>query len=295
MLAYFGDQCWYADGAAGQWLDLPVYAEANTFSEGLAAVRGDNGLWGYIDLQGNWNSPPQFDEAQDYANGRAMVRLSNGCLGVVDTDGDLLLELETPEQSLTPAWKNGEQYFLLYAPEGEYNYTLLGWYDGLMRFTDVPQGPYMATVGMMEEPLWWRDGDTLTILSPSGPQTLPAGLGVPQAMRGDKLVLCDPETSSDWTLVTLDGEVLVEKGRYTYLEFLSADAAGGERTLLRGIRQEGGSAILDENGVVLLTSQEDYMQGYHGVFQVRDEVSFGCKNLNGEWLLRLSDLGGGDD
>lgn len=55
-------------------LSSTLQSTSLTFSEGLAAVWGDNQLWGYIDQEGRWAILPQFKQKPgDFAQGLAAV------------------------------------------------------------------------------------------------------------------------------------------------------------------------------------------------------------------------------
>jgi len=64
--------CGYMD-ANGHVVIAPVYAHAERFSEGLAAVRTSEGLYGYIDTLGKMVIAPQFYEARSFSGGVAAV------------------------------------------------------------------------------------------------------------------------------------------------------------------------------------------------------------------------------
>lgn len=45
--------------------------------DGLVAYQGDNGLWGYVDLEGNIVIEPQYQQAKSFSNGLAAVCMNN--------------------------------------------------------------------------------------------------------------------------------------------------------------------------------------------------------------------------
>jgi len=72
----------------------PKFSIAERFSEGLAAVaiQTENGLkWGYIDTQGNWVMEPIYDEAQSISEGAAAVRVG-GKWGYIDRANQWILQ-----------------------------------------------------------------------------------------------------------------------------------------------------------------------------------------------------------
>jgi hypothetical protein len=74
----------------GTWVLLPAYDDADTFHEGLAAVRVNN-RYGYIDKKGTFVIKPQFDEALLFSRGIARVTFS-GKEAFINKAGDLFTE-----------------------------------------------------------------------------------------------------------------------------------------------------------------------------------------------------------
>jgi hypothetical protein len=62
------------------------------FSEGLAAVCGDDLGWGYINRDGNWEIPPDFTGASYFSEGLAAVRFENGVWGFIDREGTIVFD-----------------------------------------------------------------------------------------------------------------------------------------------------------------------------------------------------------
>jgi WG containing repeat len=72
------------------------YADAKSFSEGLAAVAinssGDQKKWGFIDRQGEWIIKPQFQSANSFDGGLAAVNCddySRNCKAYIDKAGTI--------------------------------------------------------------------------------------------------------------------------------------------------------------------------------------------------------------
>lgn len=63
-------------------------------SEGLAAAKADNGLWGYVDADGNWMVKPQYSYAADFSDGVALVSyFPDKVFQVIDSTGKQLSEI----------------------------------------------------------------------------------------------------------------------------------------------------------------------------------------------------------
>ena len=68
------------EGLSYEVIINPQYEDADSFSQGLAAVKKD-GKWGYIDMEGSTVIPFQFDYAFSFSKGLAVV----GTLGEYPT------------------------------------------------------------------------------------------------------------------------------------------------------------------------------------------------------------------
>jgi len=87
-------KCGFID-KAGTIVIEPMYAYADHFSEGLAAVQID-GKWGYIDSAGNIIIEPQFDNAGTFSEGLASVKLEDKW-GYIDRNGNVVIEPQFEE------------------------------------------------------------------------------------------------------------------------------------------------------------------------------------------------------
>ncbi len=68
------------------------FREARVFSEGLALVRDDAGLYGHIRRDGTWAIPLSFfEEAHSFSENFALVKV-NGSYGYVDHEGNLAIQ-----------------------------------------------------------------------------------------------------------------------------------------------------------------------------------------------------------
>lgn len=69
----------------------PNYRQTRSyFSEGLAAVSNDDGLWGFVNKKGQEQIPCIYDEVHDFNDGYCVVRESNS-LCLIDKTGKLIL------------------------------------------------------------------------------------------------------------------------------------------------------------------------------------------------------------
>lgn len=74
----------------------PLYKDVKPLSSGLAAVKNEQNLWGYIDSKGIERIPAQFSSAESFSKeGHAVVRSAkSGLFQVIDTKGDTLWTIE---------------------------------------------------------------------------------------------------------------------------------------------------------------------------------------------------------
>lgn len=68
----------------------PQFIGCDSFSNGLAAIRNDNGEWGYIDKSGTIIINPQFKSAGKFIDGMAVVS-SGKSYGTIDKEGKFLI------------------------------------------------------------------------------------------------------------------------------------------------------------------------------------------------------------
>lgn len=64
----------------------PKYRQANSYSEGLAAVQAPNGRWGFVNTNQQWVIPPRFEEVKDFKGGKAPAKM-NGRWGFINRQG----------------------------------------------------------------------------------------------------------------------------------------------------------------------------------------------------------------
>lgn len=83
---------WSFQAAASMSSELPpLYRAARDFTEGLAPVQMDNGLWGYINRRGVMVIAPQFEAAFGFSDGLAGV-VVGGKRGFITYDGRFAIE-----------------------------------------------------------------------------------------------------------------------------------------------------------------------------------------------------------
>lgn len=58
-----------------QWVIVPQYIEAHAFNDGVARVRDENGLYGFIDPEGRFITATRWTEAFDACHGYARIKI----------------------------------------------------------------------------------------------------------------------------------------------------------------------------------------------------------------------------
>jgi hypothetical protein len=75
-LAWFGTKGKYGFiNTNGEQVIKPVFHRVRQFSEGLAAVRPENGDWGFINTDGKYVIEPQFEDITPFKYGYAQVNM----------------------------------------------------------------------------------------------------------------------------------------------------------------------------------------------------------------------------
>lgn len=94
------------------------------FSEGLAAAKAKNGLYGFIDLAGDWRILPTFHKVGDFHEGLAFAMPSKLSGGFIDTKGKVAFTLNHDQDVPAPyRFSEGKVWFLR-------NFEEAGFLDG---------------------------------------------------------------------------------------------------------------------------------------------------------------------
>lgn len=76
--------------AEGKQVITPQFVQAENFSQGLAAVKNDEGKWGYINTEGTLIIPYMYEDADSFSEGRALIKLE-GLYGYIDSGNNLVI------------------------------------------------------------------------------------------------------------------------------------------------------------------------------------------------------------
>ena len=84
---------WGFVDSSGKTVIQPKFEETGNFSEGLCAVKDEDGNWKYIDKKGTLKIEQSFNTAFDFLNGKAIVSDHfEEKFGIIDTEGKFLIE-----------------------------------------------------------------------------------------------------------------------------------------------------------------------------------------------------------
>jgi len=163
----------------------PQFSNVGYFSEGLCAVRSDEGKWGYIDTKGNIVINPQFNEAGEFKDGLAVVEFDYKA-GLIDKDGKYIIN---------------PQYYEMAADGNMFMFTQdykIGWCDKTGKIIINPQfeealpfaGGDLAAV-MIGEKVGYIDKSGKIIINPQFDGGMPFSSGNALVVVGDKIGLID--------------------------------------------------------------------------------------------------------
>jgi hypothetical protein len=91
LLAVIVHDKWGFMNLDGKMLIEPKFIAVFPFSEGLAAVKDNQGMWGYINKDGTYAVKPQFTAATPFSEGMAVVK-QDGKFGAIDHTGKFFIK-----------------------------------------------------------------------------------------------------------------------------------------------------------------------------------------------------------
>jgi len=279
----------------------PCFAEAQQFSEGLAAVNAgtlDAAKWGYLDLTGELKIEPAFDAAGPFSEGLAPV-CTGGLYGFVDRTGAWAIE---PTYEYAHPFSGGRAAVRVTGPDERRPY---GFVDSAGRMVIEPQfadvhsfSEGLAAVGWAKGPgsgrLDWGfiDADGRYVIGPGlrGASPFSDGLALVQSQRGLEYIdregstvididefSQDPYGSGDpdfseglaavyvngkWGYMDKTGAVVIEPRFFEALGFSEGRAVVAER--LPGPSAPGGYGIIDRAGKYVLEPVCRHAEDYSG-------------------------------
>lgn len=253
----------------------PQYEDAQTFSEGLAAVK-QGGKWGFIDETGKVVIPFQYDYVGRFSEGRALVLTSQIVKNYDGSDWEIFL--------LGSVDKTGA-YTPFYMPYGDYAYDYEGQVEvkgDLIRayveeYDFDSDYPYIYYNGYLLVDQVMYDKDGMPLVGSDGRVYFFSW----QMTEG--MAAAWPEASGQMVYVNADGEVVLDTPyeAWDYRPFNQGMAVAGAST------DEGNTiyGIIDKNGnwVIEPSFSNFYVMGYNAAYQVFDEMGYLMVEKNGKW------------
>jgi basic membrane lipoprotein Med (substrate-binding protein (PBP1-ABC) superfamily) len=81
------------------------YSQVKDFSEGLAAVKTQDGKWGFIDYKDNMVIPNIYDDIYSFKNGLAWATIkSDKKYGFINKKGEWVITFDEPAQVFDIRW-----------------------------------------------------------------------------------------------------------------------------------------------------------------------------------------------
>lgn len=286
LLRQFTDENYQYSGAeyirldTGEKLDTPDLLRAYPFFSGRALAQdADSGNWGYLNTDGSWAIQPVYPEARGFV----------GDLAVVCKDGEqLLIDREGNTVAQLGLWSSG------YYREGSVLYVEdTCWVDGDGTVHPLEEGPdyQWSWSGYV----YYNTDTELVLLTPQGEERLPFP-GSLEALS-DRCALIYQQADSDDTR-----SLLVDRATG---ELLMAGEAGQSFHLLEDSLDQNAPALVlvtDYTNYSVYTQEgellfhcNDWPQYQGGLLQTADSLSTGLRDTDGNWVLRLSRFGMGDD
>lgn len=262
------------------------------FSEGLCVARladgQDGDRWGYIDGKGKWVIPPIYGECWGFQNGKAMVKQDGEWL-IIDKTGRVLLRTDRN----IGAWTSPKgTWYLVYDwtqnEEGNFNCWVDSAYDGdLNRLNWEMEG----------ETLEWGSGrfmyrrtdEGVELCNPYESYTFPVPNGLFQIGGGDDvMVFSQKKTDEDDSYLlsawSLDGTEILPAMEADYISVL-ADSVTQKKYILASVGNRykiysmEGEFLVDTMGYPSITD---------GLVSCWTDLSYGYKDLKGDWVFRIS-------
>lgn len=268
----------------GKMAIAPRFTAARAFTNNLAAVADDDGLWGYIDTSGNWVIEPRFERAEDFGSaGVAAVRLPDKRYALVDRSGRIVARF--PAGSMLTAanaagslfnaaakppsviWRSNGQKLQL--PQGSGYWTepargyigLQDWASKYYGLFNLETGQWAIPPAQLQSTNWpvigtqavatWRDDDT----GDSYWQLLPIDGSAGNDKHYDNIQLADNGT---WLVRIAEGQFALcdARGRQV-LQLASSD-------VLRKDKLVGNRAVYVTGQAVILLAPDGEITRFEG-------------------------------
>lgn len=259
------------------------------FQEGLSVAMGQGSeLWGYVNLAGDWVIPPQYVRCNNFQAGAAIVDTPEGIRQVLDTTGTVLLETE---HRIVYHREGEKDYYMVCAnSEAGRENEVLGVYDREGQPVDSPMTG--KTLRWYSEEWWSWEGEGETVLY-SATKSIPLGeQGVLQGKYDWGYLLRQTKGGKEvWLTLDKEGSTLLSSDTCDYI-WMTVDEWTGEKYLC--VQEKETYRLYTIKGEFLM-ELPNWPSITDGLVQVRTDLSFGYRTLDGDWAFRLSLMKSGED
>ena len=249
---------------------------ADSFSEGRAVVRVD-GRYGYLKTDGTWLVEPQYREASAFVDGFAIVSdfPSGGeeWVYVLNLDGQICARFQG-QYGMVFRTASGLMFGVAGYVGDQYQRAYYGEDFDLLRIRgELPQMFYGQRQGFF----YLEAIDGIWLLWEGEEVFLQGAQYVNECVNGWFSAFSDER---GMVLFAASGEAVFASGPDSY--FSLADI-GGETYLVDGSSRR----VLRTDGTVVVTNAES-IWSEAGLVQCRDSLTTGLKNLDNEWVFRIT-------
>lgn len=267
------------------------FSDLQGYYEGLSAAHptDDWNTWGYVDENWDWAIEPVYESAGSFKDGKAIVK-KDGWHYVIDTQGNVLMKADAYLLRCTSS--QGEWYL----DYGEVlsdigrQYWIGGAYDKNLQPLEWDQINMILNWGG-DRYLWYTDNRKVYMVNPYETVEIPVeNVTSYMAYDGSDYFIFQhgngtEEDPNQWSVWNQQGEALILPTEGVYLTELEDNVTGETYFYLE--KGAGKGAIYDANGQYL-TDCGYWPTISDGLFSIQTDLSYGYKNLDGEWIFRIS-------
>ena len=257
-----------------------------SFHDGLAIANraGNWQTWGYINKAGEWGIEPAYSAANDFHNGKAIVVTEGGGSRIIDTEGNLLLEADGKFQVRSSPQGDWYMNYTEVFGSQTVQYLIGGVYDQDLNPLEWDWVGERAFWGG-DSYMWRTTGNGVEVGNPYESTFFPVSDDAELYIEDDDIILFLHGDWEGWSAWDMDGNCLFPETECDYLNIVE-DSLTGERYFC--VQTEGRYVLYDLKGKFLTDCGSGWPHIWDGLLSVQTDLSYGYKNLDGEWVFRIS-------
>lgn len=246
-----------------------------SFSEGLAAAKADNGLWGYVNAQSIWTIPPQYFYVADFSDGVALVsHTPDKSFDVISLSGERMAQISVEGIRILEHYHDG---MLVYQDQQHGGYGLLDKQGNILLPAKVSQKQPSALkelLAQMNAPIEQKSAESTPIMASVSPKER-----MNQVMywlyESARIAAAQPADSTFREVILHYTECLRTAYEVKDLDFIN-QAFSDDALIIVGrmIRQQKeGEGYLNTRQVEYnLRTKKQYLQQLSKVFAINDHI-----------------------